>query len=311
MPNGSGKPFREDGTAARPKGTTIMSPIFQAALWMIGAITSFTAMAIAGRTVSAELDTFEIMLYRSLVGVAIVIAVAKLAGTTQQFRTTKPGLHLLRNICHFAGQNLWFFAIPLIPLAQLFALEFTSPIWVILLSPLLLNERITAIGALSAALGFMGILIVTRPDPSNISPGLLAAATCAVFFALTAIFTRRLTRTETITSILFYLTVMQAAFGLICAGYDGDVQLPSLAMSPWVIAIGIAGLLAHFSLTKALSIAPAAVVMPIDFIRLPAIACVGMILYDEPLDVPVFAGAALIFTATYINIKHADRTQPN
>ncbi len=288
-----------------------MSPIFKAALWMLGAITSFTAMAIAGRTVSVELDTFEIMLYRSLVGIVIVVTVAKISGTIGQFHTEKPALHFLRNICHFIGQNLWFFAIPLIPLAQLFALEFTSPIWVILLSPLLLKERITVIGALSATLGFIGILLVTRPDPSSISPGLIAAATCAVFFALTAIFTRILTRTETISSILFYLTVMQAVFGLISAGYDGDIQVPSLLMTPWVISIGIAGLLAHFCLTKALSIAPAAVVMPIDFVRLPAIALVGMILYDEPIELVVFAGAALIFAANYVNIKHAELTKQN
>lgn len=288
-----------------------MSTVFKAALWMIGAITSFTAMAIAGRTVSVELDTFEIMFYRSMTGILIVVTIAKLSGTLGQIRTQRPGLHILRNICHFAGQNLWFYAIPLIPLAQLFALEFTTPIWVILLSPLLLKERMSSVGVLSAALGFIGILVVTRPDPTSISPGLAAAATCAVFFALTAIFTRKLTRTESITTILFYLTVMQAIFGLICAGYDGDIHLPSAAIVPWVISIGIAGLLAHFCLTKALSIAPASIVMPIDFVRLPAIAVVGMILYNEPLDYLVFVGAALIFAANYINISYANRAKSN
>ena len=278
---------------------------------MIGAISSFTAMAIAGRTVSVELDTFEIMFYRSLTGILIVVIIARLSGTLGQIRTQKPGLHLLRNICHFAGQNLWFYAIPLIPLAQLFALEFTTPIWVILLSPLLLRERITSIGVLSAALGFMGILIVTRPDPASISPGLVAAATCAVFFALTAIFTRKLTHTESITTIMFYLTVMQATFGLVCAGIDGDIHLPSAHMTPCVISIGFAGLLAHFCLTKALSIAPASIVMPIDFVRLPAIAVVGMVLYNEPLDYLVFVGAGLIFAANYINISSAKSGNQN
>lgn len=288
-----------------------MSPVLKAALWMIGAISSFTAMAIAGRTVSVELDTFEIMFYRSLTGILIVVIIAKLSGTSGQFRTQKPQQHFLRNICHFAGQNLWFYAIPLIPLAQLFALEFTTPIWVILLSPLLLQERMTSVGVLSAALGFIGILVVTRPDPTSISPGLIAAASCAVFFALTAIFTRKLTRTETITTIMFYLTVMQATFGLICAGIDGDIALPSADITPWVISIGIAGLLAHFCLTKALSIAPASIVMPIDFVRLPAIALVGMLLYNEPLDYLVFVGAGLIFAANYINISYANQGKAN
>ena len=282
-----------------------MNTTLQAAFWMIGAITSFTLMAIAGRTVSVELDTFEIMLFRSITGIIIVVSVAAYLGTFRQIGRSQLRLHATRNICHFAGQNLWFYAITVIPLAQVFALEFTTPIWVILLSPLLLKERLTGIGLLSAAIGFVGILIVTRPDPANINSGLVAAASCAVFFALTAIFTRKLTRTQSITTILFYLTTMQAVFGLICAGYDGDIALPSLQTLPWVVLIGCAGLLAHFCLTKALSIAPASVVMPIDFVRLPVIAIVGMLLYAEPLDALVFVGAAFIFAANYLNITHA------
>ena len=116
-----------------------MSTTLKAAFWMIGAITSFTLMAIAGRAVSFELDTFEIMLFRSLTGIVIVLAVAGYAGTLQQVRRNRLGLHATRNICHFAGQNLWFYAITVLPLAQVFALEFTTPIWVMLLSPLLLS----------------------------------------------------------------------------------------------------------------------------------------------------------------------------
>lgn len=287
--------------------TARMSNVVIAAAWMIGAITSFTLMAVAGRTVSAELDTFEIMLFRSLTGIFIVVSVAVATGKFSQIGRGRLGLHATRNIFHFTGQNLWFYAITMIPLAQVFALEFTTPVWVILLSPLLLKERITAVALISAAIGFLGILIVARPDPANISLGLMAAAGCAVFFAMTAIFTRKLTQTETITSILFYLTVMQATFGLICAGYDGDIAVPSTAALPWVILIGFAGLFAHFCLTKALSIAPASIVMPIDFIRLPTIAIVGVLLYQEPLEVWVFVGAALIFAANYLNINYALR----
>ena len=284
-----------------------MNTTLQAALWMIGAITSFTLMAIAGRTVAVELDTFEIMLFRSLTGIVIVLAVAYAAGTLHQIGRRRLGLHAARNIFHFTGQNLWFYAITVIPLAQVFALEFTTPIWVILLSPLILKEKLTTIGLVSAAIGFVGILIVARPDPQNFSIGQVAAVGAAVFFALSAIYTRMLTRTESVTVILFWLTVMQAVFGLVCAGYDGDIAVPSPAVLPWAILIGVAGLMAHFCLTNALRIAPASVVMPIDFARLPTIALVGMVLYDEPLEVQVFAGAALIFAANYINIRNAMR----
>lgn len=284
-----------------------MTDTLRAALWMIGAIVSFTSMAIAGRAVSFELDTFEIMLFRSLTGIVIVLGVARLAGTLGQVNRQQLGLHGVRNLAHFTGQNLWFYALTVIPLAQVFALEFTTPIWVILLSPLLLRERITAIGALAAALGFAGVMIVTQPGQTAISLGTIAAATAAIGFALTAIFTRRLTRTQTITCILFWLTIMQAVLGLVAAGFDGDIALPSAASVPWLILIGCAGLLAHFCLTTALSLAPASIVMPIDFIRLPVIAIVAAQVYDEPLQWAVFAGAALIFGANYLNIRFANR----
>ena len=285
-----------------------MSATLRACLWMIGAIASFTAMAIAGRAVSPFLDTFEIMFYRSLVGIVIVLGVAAALGRLGEIRRDRMGLHVTRNLAHFIGQNLWFFAIPLIPLAQLFALEFTVPVWVILLSPLLAGERITRLGLACAALGFVGILIVARPGVSAVNIGVLAAASCAVFFAITAILTRRLTQTESITGILVWLTVLQAVFGLVCAGWDGDIAWPSLAVLPWVVLIGCAGLFAHFCLTTALGLAPASVVMPIDFARLPLIAIVGAAFYNEPLSPYVFIGAAVIFAANYINITRVART---
>jgi len=280
-----------------------MSDTIKAAFWMIGAIVSFTSMAIAGRAVSLDLDTFEIMLYRSLIGVVVMLTVARLAGTLGEVTRRNLGVHLVRNLSHFAGQNLWFYSITAIPLAQVFALEFTSPLWVIVLSPLILGEKLTSVRVLSAIIGFVGIMIVTRPSPETLQFGQLTAALAAIGFAGSAVFTRLLTRTETITCILFYLTVMQATFGLICAGFDGDIALPTAANLPWVILIAVAGLVAHFCLTTALKLAPAAVVMPIDFARLPVIAIVGMLLYNETLDLLVLLGAAIIFGGNYLNIR--------
>ncbi|WGW02666.1 DMT family transporter [Tropicibacter oceani] len=287
-----------------------MHQTLRASLWMIGTIVSFTFMAIAGRAVSLDLDTFEIMLYRSLIGIAIVLTVSSLAGTRRQIGVRKMGWHFLRNIFHFSGQNLWFYSITVIPLAQVFALEFTLPLWVMLMSPLILGERLTPSRALAAVAGFIGILIVTRPSPDTFHIGLVTAALAAIGFAGSAVFTRRLTRTEPITQILFWLTALQACFGLLCAGYDGDIALPSAENWPWVIVISCAGLVAHFCLTTALSLAPATVVMPIDFARLPVIAVVGMAVYQEALDPWVFVGAVIIFGSNYLNILHETRKLP-
>nr|WP_281502718.1 DMT family transporter [Aliiroseovarius sp. F47248L] len=276
----------------------------RAALWMTGAIASFSAMAIAGRAVSHQLDTFELMLYRSCVGLIIVLCILFVHKRHDEITTVNAPLHLVRNLAHFAGQNLWFFALTAIPLAQVFALEFTSPLWVAALSPLVLGERLTMTRTMSAAVGFVGILIIAQPfSGTGISTGLGAAALSAVCFAFTAMFTRRLTRTETTLAILLWLTATQLLFGLIAAGYDADITLPSLVTAPWLVLIGCAGLLAHACLTTALSLAPASVVIPIDFTRLPLIALIGALFYDEPIGIALVLGASLIVIANLVNIR--------
>ncbi len=283
-------------------GQITNTSVLRAALWMSGAILSLSVMAVAGRAAAFDLDTFEIMLYRSILGLGIVVLVAGVMGRLGDIRAARLGLHGARNLAHFAGQNLWFYAITVIPLAQVFALEFSSPLWVLLLSPLILGERLTATRALAGVIGFIGVLIVARPNPESLNPGVVTAALSAIGFALSAMLTKRLTRTETITSILFWLVVMQGVMGLIAAGWDGDIALPSLQSALPLVLIGVGGLVAHLCLTTALSIAPATVVVPIDFIRLPAIAIVGALVYNEAVDIWVFVGALVIFGANYFNI---------
>jgi len=281
----------------------------KAVAYMTGAIGSFSAMAVAGREVSFELDTFEIMMYRSFVGIAVVLVLGWYFGTLRHITRRHVGTHFTRNLAHFTGQNLWFYAVTVIPLTQLFALEFTNPLWVLLLSPMVLGERLTRMRVLAAVMGFAGILIITRPWEFGISFGVTTAALSAVAFAWTTLMTKKLTRTESVTCVLFYLTVMQAVFGVVCAGYDGDIAVPSMTALPYVMVIALCGLLAHFCITTALALAPATVVIPVDFARLPVIAVIGMLAYGEALDIMVLAGAVLIFVGNYSNILHETRGQ--
>ncbi len=278
------------------------STTIQAAIWMTGTIVSFSAMAVSGREISFELDTFEIMMYRSIIGLIIVLLLAKLFKTHREITTQNLSLHFYRNLSHFTGQNLWFYALTLIPFAQLFAFEFSVPLWVMLAAPFLLGERLTNIRIISILVGFIGILIVTRPWLAGLAPGIIPAALCAIGFACSVIFTKQLTQKVSITCILFWLTSMQLLMAVICAGYDGDISLPSSSNFIWIIIIGIGGLLAHFCITKALQLAPATVVTPIDFCRLPVIAAIGYVFYNEALDIFIIGGAIIIFIANYINI---------
>jgi drug/metabolite transporter (DMT)-like permease len=181
-------------------------------------------------------------------------------------------------------------------------LEFTSPLWILLLAPWLLGEVLTKTRAFAAVAGFVGILIVVRPSADTLSLGVILALLAAIAFAGSLVFTRKLTRTDSITSILFFLTVLQAIFGIVCAGIDGDIAMPSWDAAPWLLVVGCAGLLAHFCLTKALSLAPVTVIVPIDFLRLPLIAVIGMVFYGETIDIWVIIGALIIFGANYLNI---------
>ena len=129
-----------------------MNATFKAALWMIGAIVSFTLMAIAGRAVSHAADTFEIMLYRSLFGLIAVAIYLSATGKWRLVRTPVIGLHVTRNILHFTGQNLWFLAITLAPLALVFSMEFTAPLWVLV--------RLLFVGRTAADLSWALVLLL-------------------------------------------------------------------------------------------------------------------------------------------------------
>ncbi|MDZ4312484.1 MAG: DMT family transporter [Cypionkella sp.] len=279
------------------------SPAIRAAFWMIGSILAFSAMAIAAKQIGPRHDSFEIMTARSAVGFVLVLALATATGRLQEITARNLGGHALRNIIHFTGQNLWFWALTMIPLAQLFAIEFTSPLWVVLLAALMLGERLTKVRLIAATLGFVGVLIVARPDMADLNPGVLAAAGAALCFATTSVVTKKLTTGISILCILFWLTLMQFFFGLAVALADGRFRLPTAATLPWLCLIGLAGVTAHYCITTALKLAPASYVMPLDFLRLPLIAVVGALIYAEPLDPYVILGAAVIFVGIWINIR--------
>ncbi|MEM9793810.1 MAG: EamA family transporter, partial [Pseudomonadota bacterium] len=116
--------------------------------------------------------------------------------------------------------------------------------------------------------------------------------------------------TESVTSILFWLVAMQSVFGILTAGYDGDVAAPTAATAPFLAIVGMCGLFSHWCITNALSLAPASIVSPMEFLRLPLVAVVGYFLYAEPLDWPVFAGAALVLGANLMNIFAEQRSAP-
>ena len=279
--------------------TPIRHPVVAASLWMLGALASFMAMAIGGRELSAEVGTFEILFFRSLVGLAIIGALLSRYGWRQISLRRFP-LHLARNIGHFGGQFGWFYGIALIPLAEVFAIEFTTPIWTAMLAVALLGERMTRSRVAAIALGIAGMLIILRPGFAAVGTGSLAVLGAAVCYGLSYVLTRKLAQTETALAILFYMTVIQLPLAVL--PMLAHWVMPSPALWPWVAVVGATGMSAHYCLTRALKLADATVVVAMDFLRLPLVAVAGLAFYGEKLDWLVFAGAAVMLVGNFANI---------
>ncbi len=109
--------------------------------------------------------------------------------------------------------------------------------------------------------------------------------------------------TETPLTILFYMTVIQLPLGLIPS--LPNWVWPSAAMWPWVLVVALTALSAHYCLARAFRLADATVVVPMDFLRLPLIALLGLVLYGETLKMWVVLGAAIILVAAWLNLLSA------
>ena len=152
---------------------------------MVGGVFCLTSMAVAGKEISLQIDTFEILFFRSVIGVSIILFFLIKKDLLREINLKEIKTHLKRNIAHFTGQNLWLYSLASITLAEVTSLEFTMPIWIVLFSFLMLDERLNKYKILSVLIGFIGVLITVRPDVESINLGIIAAAVSAVAFALT------------------------------------------------------------------------------------------------------------------------------
>lgn len=292
-----------------PERGTAPNHTMAAVKWMTVALFAFTLIAVAGRGAAKGLPTLDIMFYRSWLGVSILAIVLYASGRrVVDLRTSQLPLIGLRSGVHFIAQYSWLYALTLIPLTELFAIEFTAPLWTALLAPLFLGERLTAIRLVAALLGFAGILIVVRPGSISIGPGAVTAFVAAVCFAFHYLMTKQLTRRDGAFILLFAMHAIQAVISTVLVA--GSLAVPDPVSAAWVVALTVLGLIAHYSLTQAFCLADAIVVAPMDFLRLPLIAVIGVVVYAEPLDPLVLAGAGIVVFANFLNIWGERKGRP-
>ncbi len=285
------------GLAHRPIGSNVIA----AAKWMAVAFVAFSLIAVAGRAAAQEMPTLDIIFYRGWLSFAIMMVVVPVsAGGIRQLQTPDLAMIGVRSAIHFVAQYSWFYALPLIALTQLYAIEFTAPLWTALLAWLVLGERMTSRRILAAGLGFLGMLIALRPASLQIGEGALFAFVAAVGYGCHFIATKYLMRGNSAVSLLFYTNLAQALLATLLAG--SRLSLPGAETAVWLAALAGLSLVAHFALARAFALADATVVAPMDFLRLPLIAIVGFVVYAEPLEPLTLAGAMVIVLANLVNI---------
>ena len=280
-------------------------------LWMMGTLASFTALAVSIRALTATLSVYEVLAIRNLGGIVILGVYAALAARGDIGAPRPLWLHGIRNVFHFAGQAAWTTGLTLLPIATVFALEFTAPAWTVVLAALFLRERLTTGRVAAVVLGFVGVLIILRPGLSAFDPAGLIVLFAAMMFAVQLTTTKRLTGSNTVLNILFWMNIMQLPLYLVAQGLTGRPPLLfphlTLAMLPALIGLCTTGLLAHVCLTNAFRHGDAIVVVPIDFMRIPLITLVGVLLYGEAFDPLVLLGAGVTAAGIVWNIRAETR----
>jgi drug/metabolite transporter (DMT)-like permease len=271
---------------------------------MVGALLSFSVMAVSIRELAhSGLSIFEILAIRS--GVALLVLLLLLAVRAELRMYVIPrrfGLHFFRNTVHYASQFCWALSLTMLPLAMVFALEFTMPAWTALLAVWFLHERMTPSRLGVVVLGFIGVLVILRPGIASFNPAAILVLVAAFGYAITMITTKKLTMTETTFGIIFWMAVIQ--FPLSLVGSDPTVffHFDARQILP-AIGVGTAGLTSHYCLSNAFRSGDATLVVPLDFMRIPLIAVVGWAFYGESLDVFVLLGALIIVSGVVWNLR--------
>lgn len=268
--------------------------------WMLGTSAFAILIGVSGRELSSEMSLFQLMFFRNLVCLIATICAMFFIGWDTA-RTRFVGRHIVRNIIHFLATYLWFFGIVSIPMAEVFALEFTAPLWTAILAAIFLREKFGIRRVMGILLGFVGVLVILRPGLAMIHPAAFAVIGSAMMLASMYVLTKSVIAYDSPWTILFWMNLVQLPISLTFA--IPNWTWPSVSLMPWVFLVGVAGFGVHYSISKALVYADASLVVPFDFFRLPLIAVVAWLLYNEGLDPFVFIGAMIIVCGNVLNIQ--------
>lgn len=282
-----------------------MSNAAKGAWWMIAAAAALTAMAVCIRYLPAYSVLLMIFL-RNVINL-FLMAPSLIRQGNAVFKTNRLSTHALRNLFLYSGNVAWFFGVTQIALADVAALQFTSPLFTAIIAAAFLGERIGGHRMVAILVGFAGALIIIQPGIIPVNIGTLSILLAAFLYSCAHVVTKRLSDTESGSTVVFYMSVTILIYSAIPAFFVWET--PTWADMPAMLGLGITGYATHYCITRSLAVGDASFVIVFDFMRLPFSALLGWMLFTEILDVWTVAGALIIFAAGYYStVREAKST---
>jgi drug/metabolite transporter (DMT)-like permease len=284
----------------------ITSSHSRAILYMLASTASFSLMNACIRLISDDTDTTVIVFWRNFMCVLLLLPFM-LAGGKQAFVTRRMSRHVLRAGIGIIGMETWFHSVAILPLTQATALSYTAPLFTTIFAAVLLRERITSARILALIIGFLGAMVILRPDPEHFDVRGLWVIFATSMWALAGIQVKSLTRTEPVMRIVFYMSVFMSLLALTPALLHWQ-WFPDLYHWAAMVAIAVMSLAAQLFLARAYSLSEVSRLMPYDFGRLIFTSVYAWILFHEAADLTSWLGAAIIIVSAILITRHENRT---
>ncbi|NQV98637.1 MAG: DMT family transporter [Rhodospirillales bacterium] len=283
---------------AKPVDTSprILSPTVRAALWMIASCGLMSVLAAIARHLSLSgMHPNMIAFFRMALALMCMLPWAAQAGW-QGVKTDKFGLYCFRALISTCALMTWFWAIALIPLAEMTALSFLAPIFATIGAAVFLKETVRARRWTATLIGFLGALIIIRPGLIEMSLGSWIALAGAGFIGISILNIKTLSRTESPNKVVFYMNLLITPMALVPALFIWE--MPDPALWGWILAMGPVAVLGHIMMVHAYSLGDASAIVPFDFSRLPFAVLIGWMAFGEVADLWTWVGAVVIFSST-------------
>ena len=270
---------------------------------MIVALFMFTVMGICIRLSAENLPVIEVVFFRNFLAVLILLPlVARVGFGTLCMR--QPKLFFLRAAINAVGMFCGFTAITLIPLAQMTALSFTTPLFVTIGAVLFLGEIIRARRIAAICIGFFGTLIILQPGVVDVTAGSFLALVHALTIAMASLIVKVLTRSDSQHAIVTWMVLMQTPLALIPSLWVWE--WPDFLTWGFLWGMALSGTIAHLCLTRAFSLVDITALQPLEFIKLPFAVILAWVVFAELPGLWTFVGGAVIFGSTvYITRREA------